>query len=273
MKATIDLGEVTLSYEEFGTGEPVVLVMGAGSPGRVWRAYQVPALTAAGYRVILFDNRGVGDSSPGSEGFTMGDLTEDLAVVVEKVAGGRAHVVGTSMGARMAQRLALTRPELVDRLVLLAARGRADAALSTFARAQMALHDQQIALPTEVRATLSALANLSPASLRDETTATDWLAMLAMSPAIPPRGVREQFAAALTDFPASVSHLSAITAPTLVVSFADDRLSPPHHGTEVADAIPQARHEVVADAGHFGYLERPEEVNRLLVDFLGGAEE
>ncbi|MFI1015260.1 alpha/beta fold hydrolase [Streptomyces sp. NPDC020965] len=271
MTGTVELGGITLAYEEFGAGEPVVLVMGAGSPGRVWRAHQVPALVAAGLRVIIFDARGVGGSSPCPEGFTLDDLTDDLAGLVAKVAQGPAHVVGTSLGARVAQQLALVRPDLVNRLALLATRGRTDAALSAFAHAQMALHDHAVALPPEARAALGALANLSPASLRDEIEAEDWLAVLAMAPETPSAGVRAQFAAALTGFPPSVSAFAGITAPTLVVSFADDRLSPPHLGREMAAAVPGARSEVVADTGHFGYLERPAEVNRLLVEFLTGA--
>ncbi|WP_258045031.1 alpha/beta fold hydrolase [Streptomyces sp. SM11] len=268
MNGTIEAGGITLSYEETGSGEPVVLVMGAGSPGRVWRPYQVPALAAAGFRVITFDNRGVGDSSECPEGFTLADLTDDLAAVVEQVAGGTAHVVGTSLGARMAQRLATTRPELVDRLALLATRGRADASLTAYVRAQIAVQQQSLVLPPEVLATMGALANLSPASLRDEVTAEDWLAMLSMAPPTPSAGVRRQFEAALTHFPDTVSELGWITAPTLVLAFADDRLSPPHLGIEVAGAISGAHCEVVADTGHFGYLERPDEVNDLLVDFL-----
>ncbi|MGX2994054.1 alpha/beta fold hydrolase [Streptomyces sp. JNUCC 64] len=268
MSGTIEAGGVTLAYEETGDGEPVVLVMGAGSPGRVWRPYQVPALVAAGFRVITFDNRGVGGSSPCPGGFTLADLTDDLAAVIEQVAGGTAHVVGTSLGARMAQRLAMTRPELVDRLALLATRGRADAALTTYAHAQIAVQRQGLTLPPEVSVALNALANLSPASLRDETAAEDWLAMLSMAPPTPSAGVRGQFEAALTHFPHSVSELGWITAPTLVLAFADDRLSPPHLGIEVAEAIPRARCEVLPETGHFGYLERPEEVNALLVDFL-----
>ncbi|MGV9317145.1 alpha/beta fold hydrolase [Streptomyces sp. NPDC003691] len=268
MSGTIEAGGITLAYEETGSGEPVVLVMGAGSPGRVWRPYQVPALAAAGFRVITFDNRGVGGSSECPGGFTLADLTDDLAAVIEQVAGGTAHVVGTSLGARMAQRLAMTRPELVDRLALLATRGRGDATLTAFARAQIAVQRQGLVLPPEVSAALGALANLSPASLRDDAAAEDWLDMLSMAPPTPSAGVRGQFEAALTHFPDTVSELGWITAPTLVLAFADDRLSPPHLGLEVAEAIPGAHCEVLADTGHFGYLERPEEVNKLLVDFL-----
>jgi pimeloyl-ACP methyl ester carboxylesterase len=266
---TIDVNGVTIGYDEAGSGDPVVLVMGAGSPGRVWRPHQVPALVGAGFRVITVDNRGVGASSECAEGFTVEDLSADIAAVIEKVAQGPAHVVGTSLGARVAQQLALTRPELVNKLALLATRGRGDTALTAFSRAQMAIYDHGLTLPAEVRVVLGALANLSPASLRDEIEAEDWLSTFEMAPAAPTAGVREQFAAALTDFPRSVAEFGGISAPTLVISFADDRLSPPHLGREVAEAVPGARFEVVADAGHFGYLERPEPVNRLLTEFLG----
>ncbi|GAA4657301.1 alpha/beta fold hydrolase [Streptomyces chumphonensis] len=270
MTEFIDTGDVTIAYEEFGGGPTVVLVMGAGSPGRVWRPYQVPALVDAGFRVVTYDHRGVGGSSECPEGFTLADLTDDLATLVEKTTDGHAHIVGTSIGARAAQRLALTRPELVDRLALLATRGRGDAALTAYAHAQMAVHDQDVAVPTELWVALNALAGLSPASLRDDARAQDWLDMLGMVPATPSAGVRQQFAAALTDFPHDITEFGRISARTLVVSFTDDRLSPPHLGVEVARAIPDARHELVAETGHFGYLERPEEVNRLLVDFLTG---
>ena len=59
-----------------------------------------------------------------------------------------------------------------------------------------------------------------------------------------------------------------ITRPAMVIGFADDRTLPPKLAREVADAIPGAEYAEVAKAGHFGYLEQPAEVNRLLVEFL-----
>ncbi|KPC60524.1 alpha/beta hydrolase, partial [Streptomyces sp. NRRL WC-3753] len=59
-----------------------------------------------------------------------------------------------------------------------------------------------------------------------------------------------------------------ITTPCLVVGFADDLILPAHLGREVADAIPGARYVEVADAGHYGYLERPDQVNNALLDFF-----
>ncbi|MFJ9743950.1 alpha/beta fold hydrolase, partial [Streptomyces sp. NPDC101166] len=59
-----------------------------------------------------------------------------------------------------------------------------------------------------------------------------------------------------------------ITVPCLALGFADDRMIPPYLAREVADIIPGARYQEVPDAGHFGYLEQPEVVNKILVEFF-----
>lgn len=110
-----------LAYAEHGVGPPLVLVMGTGSPGRVWQLYQVPALVAAGYRVVTMDNRGIDD---GETAFTIDDMVGDVAGLIEHLEGGPTVVVGTSLGARIVQELALTRPELVSTMVAMAAFGR-----------------------------------------------------------------------------------------------------------------------------------------------------
>ena len=62
----------------------------------------------------------------------------------------------------------------------------------------------------------------------------------------------------------------AITVPCLAVGFADDRMIPAYLSKEVADAIPNAVYEEIPDAGHYGYLEQPEAVNKVVLDFLAG---
>ncbi|GAA3462131.1 hypothetical protein GCM10018963_41440 [Saccharothrix longispora] len=96
--------------------------------------------------------------------------------------------------------------------------------------------------------------------------ARDWLDVLEYAGPSTGKGVRAQLE--LDDFGDRLAAYRDITAPCLVVGFADDRVLPPHLAREVADAIPGARYEEVADAGHYGFLERPEAVNRLVVDFL-----
>lgn len=261
----VALNGINLSYQVDGEGDLVVLVMGTGSPGRVWHAHQVPALRAAGFRVATFDNRGIPPTDECASGMRLADLVGDTAALVESL-GGRAHVVGTSLGARVAQELALARPDLVSRVVLLATAGRDDPLQLALSRGERALHDQGVALPPEYHAAVSAVLNLSPATLRDPVAARDWLDVLEYAGPAAGKGVRAQLE--LDDFGDRLAAYRDITVPCLVVGFADDRVLPPHLAREVADAIPGARYEEVADAGHYGFLERPEAVNRLVVDFL-----
>ncbi|MYR05040.1 alpha/beta fold hydrolase [Gordonia sp. SID5947] len=258
---------IEIAYEEFGSGPLVVLVMGTGSPGRVWQAHQQPALTKAGYRVVTFDNRGISPSSECADGFSHDDMVADTAALIEHLDGGPAFVVGTSLGARITQELALTRPELVKAAVMIATYGRNTPLQQAISAGERALYDNKITLPPDYQAAITAHLNLSPHTLDDDRTAKDWLDVIGFSPQTVTPGVRAQLA--LHD--GEVDRLGAyraINRPAMVIGFADDRTLPPKLAREVAEAIPGARYEEVPKAGHFGYLEQPTEVNRLLVDFL-----
>jgi pimeloyl-ACP methyl ester carboxylesterase len=272
------LNGVWLRYEVAGEGELVVMVMGTGSPGRVWQLHQVPALVAAGYRVATFDSRGVmagsqGDSrggpEAGIEGMTIDDMVGDVAALVEHLGGGPARVVGTSLGAHVAQELALARPDLVRQLVAMAAHARLDPVQKMLTRGEELLHDEKVQLPAPFRAAVNAVLNLSPETLRDQPRVTDWLDILELTAAPTTAGGRAELGVSsqLTD---RREAYRAITVPTLVIAFADDVMVPAFLGREVAEAIPGARYAEVPETGHFGYLERPEEVNRLMLDFFAG---
>jgi pimeloyl-ACP methyl ester carboxylesterase len=272
------LNGVWLRYEVAGEGELVVLVMGTGSPGRVWQLHQVPALVAAGYRVATFDSRGVmagsradaqGGPAAGIEGLTIEDMVGDVAALVEHLGGGPARVVGTSLGAHVAQELALARPDLVRQLVAMAAHARLDPVQRMLTRGEQLLHDEKVQLPAPFRAAVNAVLNLSPETLRDQPRVTDWLDILELTAAPTTAGGRAELGVSsqLTD---RREAYRAITVPTLVIAFADDVMVPAFLGREVAEVIPGARYAEVPGTGHFGYLERPEEVNRLMLDFFAG---
>ncbi|MEO3975577.1 alpha/beta hydrolase [Streptomyces sp. CAU 1734] len=266
--ATARLNGITLSYEVHGgSGELVVMVMGTGSPGRVWRMYQVPALVAAGYRVATFDNRGIPPTDECADGMTMDDLVADTAALIGHL-GGPARVVGTSLGARVVQELALARPDLVTHAVAMAAHARLDRTQLLMRDGKRALHDEKIVLPPAYYAAAHAVQSLSPATLRDPDTARDWLEVFALSGSAITPGIRAQLD--VTEEGDRRHAYRAITVPTLVIGFADDATLPVHLSREVAEAIPGARYAEIPDAGHLGYLERPDEVNRVLLDFLAG---
>ncbi|MFI8769127.1 alpha/beta fold hydrolase [Streptomyces sp. NPDC053792] len=266
------IGGTRLHYDDHppegrADGEPVVLVMGAGGRGRAWRLHQVPALTGAGYRVITYDSRGVPPSDPGEPGLTVGDLASDLAGLIEHLDAGPCRLVGTSLGALVVQELLLTRPDLATAAVLMATRGRDDTLRAAAARAEIEMLDSGITLPRRYHAALQALQNLSPHTLNDDLGVSDWLSVFEQSLSSGP-GLRHQLA--IAPDPGRLAAYAAITTPCLVLGFADDLVTPPHLVAEVARAIPGAAHQLIQHAGHFGYLEQPEEVNRRILGFFHG---
>lgn len=261
------LAGAQLNYEVSGAGPPVLMVMGTGASGRAWELHQVPALVAAGFRVITFDNRGVPPSTATGD-FDIDDLVADTAGLIEHLDLGPCHVVGMSLGARIAQELALVRPDLVERLVFMATRGRLDRMRAAAAAAEMELWDSGAAVPPSYRAVTKALHNLSPHTLADDARIADWLEIFEMT-LTTGEGVRTQLQ--LSSHADRLPAYRGITAPCRVIAFGDDLVSPPHLGAEVADAVPDCDFRLLENCGHYGYLERPTEVNRLLTEFLTGS--
>lgn len=263
-----EINGINLSYEDTGSGEPVVLVMGTAASGRAWHLYQVPALTCAGYRAITFDNRGIPPTDECPQGFTIDDLVADTAGLIEYLGLGRCRLVGTSMGAQVVQELMLARPDLVSRGVLMATRGRSDVLRTASARAELDLIDESVRLPPSYEAMVRATQNLSPRTMNDPEKMRDWLDLFAVSPTPRTAGVRAQLA--LDGFSSRLAAYREIGVPSLVIGFGDDLMLPVHLNREVADAIPGADYRQIEGCGHYGYLERPDEVNAVMLNFLAG---
>lgn len=256
---------MNLAYSDCGHGEPVLFIAGQGGVGRTWDLHQVPAFRAAGYRVITFDNRGVG-ATANADGFTAATLVADTAELIEKLDAAPVRVVAASMGSYIAQELMLARPELVSQAALMATRGRHDRAREFFRRAEQDFADTGVQLPATYEAKIRLLEGFSPKTLNDDAAVADWIDTFTMWPTQSTPGVRAQHDVA----PQSdrLPAYRAITTPVLVIGFADDVVMPPHLGAEVADALPNGQYLEIADAGHLGFLERPHEVNVAILEFF-----
>lgn len=136
----------TLAFADRGGGEPVLFIAGQGAIGRTWDLHQVPAFRAAGYRVITFDNRGVG-ATEDAEAFTTATMVADTAALIEQLDLAPVRLVAVSMGSYIAQELMLARPELVSQAALLATRGRHDSARELFRTAERDFAGADIQLP------------------------------------------------------------------------------------------------------------------------------
>jgi pimeloyl-ACP methyl ester carboxylesterase len=259
---------INLAYDDRGTGEPVVFIAGRGGPGRTWHLHQVPAFLAAGYRVVTFDNRGIG-ATEHAEGFTTETMVADTAALIEKLDAAPARIVAASMGAFIAQELMVARPELISKAVLMATRGRLDRTREFFRSADTELAASNARLPDSYDAKVRILESFSPKTLNDDAAAADWIEMFTMWPLKPTPGLRCQIG--ISPQGNRLPAYQSITAPVLVIGFGDDVLTPPHLGREVANAIPNGRYLEISDAGHLGFLERPQAVNGLALQFFAGA--
>jgi pimeloyl-ACP methyl ester carboxylesterase len=256
---------IRLAYEEHGAGTPVLLVMGTAAGGRVWTMHQTPALKRAGYKAITFDNRGVPPSDVPPGRYSLADMVADTKGVVEALGLAPCRLVGVSLGAVIVQELALHHPELVSCAVLIGTKARSDAVRQAYSLAFQEMAEQGVALPTRYQAVASAYQMLSPATLDDDEVASLWLETFEYF-ADGERTASGQYWA--DDFPDRRQDLRRVRAPCRVIAFGDDLVTPPHLAREVADAIPGCDYVEVGAAGHYGYLEQPDEVNAAIVEFL-----
>lgn len=256
---------IRLAYERHGSGERVLLIMGTAAGGRVWTLHQTPALVRAGYQAVTFDNRGVppSDAPPGR--YSLVDMVDDTKGLIQGLDAAPCRVVGVSLGAVIAQELAIRWPETVRCLVLIATKSRADLARRALTDGFRAMATAGVSLPRKVEAVTAAFQMLSPTTLRDDEKASLWLETLELF-TDPDRRANGQLW--VDDSQDRSEALQGIDVPCRVIAFADDVITPPHLAAEVADAIPDCDYIEIDDCGHYGYLERPDVVNQAILEFL-----
>jgi pimeloyl-ACP methyl ester carboxylesterase len=251
-----------IDYEIHGAGPTLVLINGMGF-GRWGFFKQVPALSRR-FASVTFDARGGRDP----EGVIAG-LACDVVGLLEHLGVGRAHVLGTSLGGFVAQELALTRPDLVGRLVLVSTGhgGRGSERMSPGAMGGMfglgALSARQA-----VRRGLEAATSERYRSENPEEFERIVEKRLSDSPSVASY-YGQALAGSRFDDSAEVGRIGA---PTLVIHGAEDRLVPPSNARALAEAISDARLRVVDGAGHLVFIERAADVNREVLAFLGEGE-
>jgi pimeloyl-ACP methyl ester carboxylesterase len=263
---TVQANGQELYYELHGDGPPLVLVMGIGYDSSLWTLAQVPALSTQ-FQVILVDNRDAGRSSQATHSYTMSDMADDLAGLLDALRVQRSHLLGLSMGGMIAQEFAIRHPDRLDRLVLTGT--GAAPARSAIDPIQIWSWVKANDATGEIFGGQQFVSLFSTAFLRNHQAVRDTTELLAGNPfPMSPEAYGRQ-ADAYRHFDA-LDRLATITAPTLVVVGEQDLLTPPWIVREVADAIPGAQFEVIRGHGtsHLVPLERPDEFNRLVLKFL-----
>ena len=260
---------ITLAYNSYGEGEPVLLVAGTGQAANTWDLFQVPALVAVGYRVVTFDNRGMPPSECPPEPYTVGEMAADAAGLIEALDLAPCRVVGLSLGAFITQELALARPDLVRGAVMMGTIGRQGASGRALTESWVEFDRSGIELPRAYDA-LSQLSSLfSPYTLADEQFVKNYLDFALAGPAWGDPGRIGQHLADQA-YDERLEDLAGISVPTMVIVFELDALTLAPLGREVAAAIPGCRLVEIPRTGHAGPLESPEQVNNALIEFFAG---
>ena len=253
---------VELRVEELGEGPPLLLIMGLGASLETWVAQR--DAFAARRRVILFDNRGAGESAVPPPPWTVVDMAADAVGVLDALGIDRADVLGVSMGGMIAQEMAIRWPDRVDRLVIALSFGRPDPIRSAFLLFRRWARLQGADLVQESVAHLPWL--VSPRVLNDGDRLERLLAVVGAMPMMLPESYSHQIDAILEHD--TVSRLHHVRAPTLVLAAAEDVLTPVAFSEEIAAAIPDARLVVLPHGGHAVQIEDPDAFNTAVLEFL-----
>jgi pimeloyl-ACP methyl ester carboxylesterase len=234
-----------------GAGEPLLFLHAAGGAG-TWLEFH--RLLADSFDVIAPDHPGFGGSDEFADVEAVDDLVFHYLDVMDALGLERAHVVGASFGGWIAAELAVTAPHRIASLVLLSPAG--------LRLPDHPVPDIFLMAPDEL---VAAFFQHPPTPAEQPPAAPDVDAILA--------AYRDQTALARFCWSPYLSNpklerrLHRITAPTLVVCPAQDRLIPVAHGRRYAERIPAARFIEIGDCGHAMYFERPAEFAAVTIDF------
>lgn len=256
----IRVGEHELHYERAGSGEPLLLIQGMSGTHVSWGEPFLAPLRES-FDVIAFDNRGIGLSAPIDGPFTIVEMAEDAAGLLDELGIESAHVVGISMGGMIAQDLALAYPDRLRSLTLGCSYcGGPGSQLMPqenveILAAGMMSGDRDKAIQASYEV------NLSPAFRADESRYAAFHEMATSVPAA--KRTIELQAQAIFGHDTS-GRLAEISTPTLIVHGTEDGVLPHPNGELIASLMPAARLETLEGIGHMFWWEQPERSAELI---------
>jgi 3-oxoadipate enol-lactonase len=249
----IVVGDNELHYERSGSGEPLLLIQGMSGTHVSWGDPFLEPLREV-FDVVVFDNRGIGLSAPTEGPFTIVEMAEDAAGLLDQLGIESTHVVGISMGGMIAQELALAGPERLRSLTLgcTYCGGPGSVLMPQENVEKLAAGMMSGDRDKAIRAAWEV--NLSPGFRADEGRYAAFHEMATSVPAA--RRTIELQAQAIFGHDTS-ARLGEISAPTLIVHGTEDGVLPYPNGRQIASLMPAARLETLEGVGHMFWWEQP----------------
>jgi len=262
----VRVGDINIYYEDYGKGEPLLLIAGWGTDLSCWLP-QIPEFSTK-YRVIAFDNRGAGRTDAPDEPYSFRMMADDAVGLLDALGIGKAHILGMSMGGCIAQEMAIEHPERTRSLILAAttaAPGASPMLMNTLT-AWTAAMKEGVSPKTMARMQLPYVVT-SKFFDQPEMVAL-FVDAMAVNPCQPRAYAcqRQTEASAAQD---TRARLKRIAAPTLVLAGREDIMLPVRHSEQLAALIPGAKLVVLEGGAHGFSLEIADKFNRAVLEFLG----
>ncbi|MEW6186527.1 MAG: alpha/beta hydrolase [Thermodesulfobacteriota bacterium] len=261
---TTQVGSHTVFYDDLGAGHPLLFLTGLGATRFSWWK-QIEPFTAR-YRVINMDNRDAGDSALATGPYTVGDMAEDVAGVIQNLKLSSTYVVGISLGGAITTELAIRHPELVSKIVLVSTGAGGQSSVQPQPE-YMALFVRDEAEDLEARTRRVYTAIAGKGYMDNHPEDLNQVVKHQKAKPMSTESYQRQFGAVLT-YDTS-SRLDKISAPTLVIHGDYDPLIPYGNGQYLADHIKGARLSTFPGVGHLPHIEATEQFNRVVIEFLG----
>jgi pimeloyl-ACP methyl ester carboxylesterase len=256
----IHVNGIDLFYNVQGTGTPLLLIAGFDCDSSYW-SLVLPALVN-NYQVIRLDNRGVGKSSAPNTPYSIKQMADDTAALLNYLGITEVHVAGHSMGGQIAQELTISNPEKVKTLMLLSswAKGndKFDSIIEMFGNLSNHLE------PKTYQKTL--LPWMYTENFYSNGSIKDIISIIEYYPLPAPHAIYHQSRAILGND--TSDRLLNIQCPTLVAVGKEDILTPAAFSQQLADGIDDARLVVIERSGHGCLVESPDAVVRVMLQFL-----
>jgi pimeloyl-ACP methyl ester carboxylesterase len=255
---------INLYYEEHGSGEPLLLIMGFTVSSIGWH-WNVPSF-AQDFRTIVFDNRGVGQSDKPDIPYSMSMFADDTAGLLEGLGIDQAHVFGISMGGMIAQEFALRYPRRVKTLMLGCTNCGGPTVVPSKDPEVLNMLGNIAALDVQQAAIVMTKVAVTPWFMQRRMDVLLQLNQMSMQYPTPKHGMVRQMQAIQGHD--TYNRLPQITAPTLVVTGKEDGLVPPENSMTLAQRIPNADLVMLSNASHMFHMELPDATAEIVKGFI-----
>jgi 3-oxoadipate enol-lactonase len=258
---------VDIYYRVQGKGEPLILIMGLGGECGDW-VLQARAFKKY-YRVITFDNRGVGKSDKPGEPYTVKTMSDDTVGLMDYLGIDKAHILGVSMGGMIAQEVAINYPERLRKLILVS---------TNAGREEKGGHSPELlkAMGLKEGSSDEDIRDVDISMVMSSLNAHAFNSGVIKTVAVPfcwvrgklfgIEGMKGQFEAAMTH--GTLDRLHMIKAPTLVIAGTEDKIIPHSSADVLAGRIPGAKLVKIEGGSHTLVAEKSRRFNREVLDFL-----